>query len=252
MSYLLRGLRWRLWMAQHGRPLGLLQGLRFYLAGYTFTPTPGNIGEAARGMLLARNPLGAAQSLAIFGAERLADLFCLLLMCLPLAGWLVARTGLGTPLVLATVLAVLALLVLLLLLAKFHKPLLRRFSWLRDAWHCLATRPLVWLGLTAVAWAAQGLAVWLLCRDAGLTLEPLHAAGAYALAMVGGALSMLPAGLGGTEVLLAALLVAHGASAAVALSITVLVRVVTLWMAVAVGALALFYSAAIRHDISFR
>lgn len=250
LNYVLRGLRWRLWMAQHQRPLGVLEGLRLYLAGYTFTPTPGNIGEAARGLLLARNPLNATQSLAIFGAERLADLFCLLLMCLPLVGWLVAHLepGAATTLVLVVGLFALATLVVLI---KFHRQLLHRFSWLRDAWQCLATRPLVWLGLTAVAWAAQGLAVWLLCRDAGLAIEPLHAAAIYAVAMVGGALSLLPAGLGGTEVLLAALLVAHGASAASALSITVLVRIVTLWLAVAIGALALVYSAAIRHEISF-
>ncbi|HYW56878.1 MAG TPA: lysylphosphatidylglycerol synthase transmembrane domain-containing protein [Polaromonas sp.] len=251
LNYFLRGLRWRLWMAQHQRPLGLIEGLRLYLAGYTFTPTPGNIGEAARGMLLARNPLNAAQSLAIFGAERLADLFCLLLMCLPLVGWLLTHveSGSATTLVIAFGLVALAVLVLLI---KFHGLLLSRFLWLHEAWRCLATRPLVWLGLTAVAWAAQGLAVWLLCRDAGLAIEPLHAAAVYAVAMVGGALSMLPAGMGGTEVLLATLLVAHGASAAVALSITVLVRVVTLWLAVAIGALALVYSAAIRHEITFR
>lgn len=250
-NYFLRGLRWRLWMAQHQRPLGLLEGLRLYLAGYTFTPTPGNIGEAARGMLLARDPLSAAQSLAIFGAERLADLMCLLLMCLPLMGWLVAQIQPDTATMGVFVVGFAALLVMGLL-AKFHRQLQHRFPWLCDAWRCLATRPLVWLGLTAVAWTAQGLAVWLLCRDAGLTIAPLHAAGVYAVAMVGGALSLLPAGLGGTEVLLAALLVAHGASAATALSITVLVRVVTLWLAVAVGALALVYSAAIRHEISFR
>jgi len=69
---------------------------------------------------------------------------------------------------------------------------------------------------------------------------------------VGGALSLLPAGLGGTEALLTGLLVAQGASAALALSITVAVRVVTLWLAVAIGALALVYSAAIRQEISFR
>jgi uncharacterized membrane protein YbhN (UPF0104 family) len=250
LNYLLRGLRWRLWMAHYQRPLGVLEGLRLYLAGYTFTPTPGNIGEAARGLLLARNPLSAAQSLAIFGAERLADLFCLLLMCLPLLGWLGAQAGPGLSMGVVFV-ATGAALALVVTLLKFQKRLLLRFSWLHDAWQCLATRPLVWLGLTGVAWAAQGLAVWVLCRDAGLSIAPLHAAGAYALAMVGGALSLLPAGLGGMEVLLTALLVAHGASAALALGITVLVRVVTLWLAVAIGAMALFYSAAIRREISF-
>jgi uncharacterized membrane protein YbhN (UPF0104 family) len=249
LNYLLRGLRWRMWMAHYGRALGLAEGLRLYLAGYTFTPTPGNIGEAARGLMLARRPLGPAQSLAIFGAERLADLLCLLLMCLPVAWWLVALGGpVAYRLALGSGVAALALLVLLFV---FRRRLLLRLSWLRDAWQCLATRPAVWLALTGVAWAAQGLAVWLLCREAGLSIGMLQAAGFYAVAMVGGALSLLPAGLGGMEALLTGLLVLHGAGAAQALGITVLVRVLTLWLAVAIGALALVYSAAIR-DISFR
>lgn len=249
LNYLLRGLRWRMWMAHSGRAFGVAEGLRLYLAGYTFTPTPGNIGEAARGLMLARRPLGTAQSLAIFGAERLADLLCLLLMCLPVAWWLAA---LGGPVAYRLALGSgVAALVLLVLLFVVRRRLLLRLSWLQDAWRCLATRPAVWLALTGVAWAAQGLAVWLLCREAGLSIGMLQAAGFYAVAMVGGALSLLPAGLGGMEALLTGLLVLHGAGAAQALGITVLVRVLTLWLAVAIGALALVYSAAIR-DISFR
>lgn len=249
LNYLLRGLRWRMWMAAYGRPLGLAEGLRLYLAGYTFTPTPGNIGEAARGLMLARHPLSTAQSLAIFGAERLADLLGLLLMCLPVVWWIAGQGGpLASALLLAGGLVSLGLLVLM---AGFGRRLLARVPWLDDARQCLATRPLAWFSLTLLAWAAQGLAVWLLCRDAGLSIGMLQAAGFYAVAMVGGALSLLPAGLGGTEVLLTGLLVVHGASAAQALGITVLARVLTLWFAVAIGALALVYSAAIR-DISFK
>ncbi|OOG44638.1 lysylphosphatidylglycerol synthase transmembrane domain-containing protein [Polaromonas sp. A23] len=249
LNYLLRGLRWRMWMAAYGRPLGLVEGLRLYLAGYTFTPTPGNIGEAARGLMLAHHPLGAAQSLAIFGAERLADLLCLLLMCLPVAWWI---AGLGGPVAYGLgLVAGLVVLGLLVLLSGFGQRLLQRLSWLRDARQCLATQPLAWFSLTLLAWAAQGLAVWLLCRDAGLSIGVLQAAGFYAVAMVGGALSLLPAGLGGMEALLTGLLVVHGAGAAQALGITVLARVLTLWLAVAIGALALVYSAAIR-DISFK
>ncbi|MDO9404580.1 MAG: lysylphosphatidylglycerol synthase transmembrane domain-containing protein [Polaromonas sp.] len=251
LNYLLRGLRWRLWMAHYGRPMGLPEALRLYLAGYTFTPTPGNIGEAARGLLLARNPLSAAQSLAIFGAERLADLLCLLLLCLPVAWWLAALAGPGLVMGLMALAAVVAIAGSAVLF-RFRQPLLRRLPWLQEAWACLSARPLIWLGLTLLAWAAQGLAVWLLCREAGLDLAVLEATGFYAVAMVGGALSLLPAGLGGMEALLTGFLVAHGASAAVALGITVQVRLVTLWLAVAIGALALVYSAAIRKDISFK
>jgi uncharacterized membrane protein YbhN (UPF0104 family) len=254
LNYLLRGLRWRLWMAHFERPLGLFEGLRLYLAGYTFTPTPGNIGEAARGLLLARNPLRATQSLAIFGAERLADLLGLVVLSLPVLGWLVLRFGPGfsaTGLLLAGLTAT-VFSVVLALFFKSRIRLLARLPWLQEAWLCLASRPLTWFALTFIAWAAQGLAVWLLCRDAGLDISVVQAAGFYAVAMVGGALSMLPAGLGGTEVLLTGLLVAQGASPSTALSITVLVRVLTLWFAVALGALVLVYSAAIRHEISFR
>jgi uncharacterized membrane protein YbhN (UPF0104 family) len=251
LNYLLRGLRWRLWMAHYGRPLKILEALRLYLAGYTFTPTPGNVGEAARGLLLARNPLSATQSLAIFGAERLADLLSLLLLCLPVAWWLAGLVGPQLVVGLAG-LAVLLGVMVVALLFKFRDRLLARFSWLREAWTCLATRPLLWLALSLTAWAAQGLAVWLLCREAGLSVSTLEATGFYALAMVGGALSLLPAGLGGMEAILAAVLVAHGASAGLALGITVQVRLVTLWLAVAIGALALVYSAAIRRDISFK
>ena len=250
LSYVLRGLRWRLWMAHYQRPLGLLDGLRIYLAGYTFTPTPGNIGEAARGLLLRQRPLSAAQSLSIFGAERLADLLCLLLLTLPGAWWLLTLPGQASwlPLLAGGV----AALLLLALMLTYGATLLARFDWLRQARDCLATRPLTWLGLTLLAWTAQGLAVWLICRDSGLTLTPWLATGFYALAMVGGALSMLPAGLGGMEALLTGLLLAHGAALGTAVGITVLVRLLTLWLAVAIGALALLYSATIRKDLSLR
>ncbi len=259
LSYLLRGVRWRLWMAHYGRHFGWIEGLRLYLAGYTFTPTPGNVGEAVRGLMLARNPLGARQSLAIFGAERLADLLCLLLLCLPGVMWLfghgdVQRAMQAAPSVLVALLGVLglALAVLLGLVIRYRAALRQRFSWLQEAWHCLALRPLVWLALTLTAWTAQGVAAWLVCRDLEIDLPMLTAAGFYALAMVAGALSALPAGLGGTEAVLTGLLIAHGATPGAALSATVLIRLLTLWLAVAIGVTALLYSAAIRKEISFR
>ena len=249
ISYVLRGLRWRIWMAHYQRPLAVLEGLRLYLAGYTFTPTPGNVGEAARGLMLARQPLGALQSLSIFGAERLADLLCLLLLSLPGLGWLLSRYAQGPWLPALALVAALGALTGIVLFFKFSAALLARYRWIHQAWQCLSTRPMTWLALTLIAWSAQGLAVWLICADNGLAIDVWTATGFYALAMVGGALSMLPAGLGGMEALLTGLLVAHGAALGVAVAITVSVRLLTLWLAVAIGAIALFYSAAIRKDI---
>ena len=258
LNYVLRGLRWRLWMARYGRRFSVAQGLRLYLAGYAFTPTPGNVGEAVRGMMLAREPLGTAQSLAIFGAERLADLFCLLLLCLPVVGWVVtsgpAKSAWQSAPIFFGLLITLALSVMLAglaLLFRFRASLQQRLPWLLEAWQCLALQPLVWFALSLVAWMAQGLAVWLLCLQLGVDLSWLTATGFYALAMVAGALSALPAGLGGMEVVLTGLLVAHGVVPATALTLTVLARLLTLWLAVAIGVVALLYSAAICKDIRF-
>jgi uncharacterized membrane protein YbhN (UPF0104 family) len=209
------------------------------------------VGEAARGLLL-RQPLGAADSVAIFGAERVADLLALLLLTLPAAGWLLGRPG--APLWLASFIGSLlfAGVLALWLLFRLRQRLWVRLPWLHGAWRCLARAPWTWLGLTVVAWAAQGLAAWLVCRELGIGLDPVLATGFYALAMVGGALSMLPAGLGGTEAILAGLLALAGAPLAAAVAATVLVRLLTLWLAVALGVMTLFYSAAVRRDISLR
>ncbi len=262
LNYLLRGLRWRGWMAHYQRPLGVLEGLRLYVAGYALTPTPGNVGEAVRGLWLVRQPLSTAQSLAIFGAERLADLLCLLLMALPALGWLgwhsawsglpsgVGSWGWGAGLLVVAALGLWSVFVVAQRIVR--KPSWAvRLAWLHEAWHCLAHQPWRWLALTLAAWAAQGLAVALLCHAAGLDISAWLAAGLYALAMIGGALSALPAGLGGTEAVLVALLVGQGAAVGTAVALTVLVRLLTLWLAVALGLLSLLYSVAIRKDIRF-
>lgn len=254
LSYVLRGLRWRLWMAHYGRVFGWVEGLRLYVAGYAFTPTPGNVGEAMRGLMLARQPLPLLQSLAIFGAERLADLLCLLLLCVPAFLWLLdhsALDGMANWLFWLAVVAVLVFAGLSAVVWRSRQRLLQRFGWLREAWVCLSVRPFIWFGLTLTAWAGQGIAVWLICRALDVHMLPLTAVGFYAMAMVAGAVSALPAGLGSMELVLAGLLMAQSATAAEALQITLLARLLTLWLAVAVGVLALLYSALIRKDIRF-
>jgi hypothetical protein len=120
---------------------------------------------------------------------------------------------------------------------------------LAQAWGCLCHQPLQWLGLTVLAWLAQGVAVWLICTQQGLNLHWLLATGVYAVSMVGGAVSMLPAGLGGTEAIMTGLLMwvaqdsAQTLSLAQAVVITLVVRLLTLWLAVALGLLTLLYSA---------
>ena len=259
-NYVLRGWRWRLWMAHLGQALPWVTALRVYLCGYAFTATPGNVGEAARGWLL-KTPLSPSQSLSIFGAERVADLLGLLLLSLPALIWVADQLGYS----LWWGLPVLWVLWRLWLSSRERlkhpqettpqpssrgaRLLQKAQQALVDAWACLTHQTASWLACTLLAWLAQGMAVWLVCEQLGLHISVWLASGVYALSMVGGAASMLPAGLGGTEALLSGLLmwVAQASAQDLALGqavlITLVVRLFTLWLAVAIGLLTLLYSA---------
>ena len=64
-------------------------------------------------------------------------------------------------------------------------------------------------------------------------------AGVYAIAMIVGALSFLPGGLGSTEAVMMLLLLSVGVENSAAVSATLICRVTTLWFAVALGLFAL-------------
>ena len=265
VNYVLRGWRWQRWMVLYQRPLPLLQALRFYVAGFVFTPTPGNVGEAVRGMLPRTNPLSASESWSIYAAERLADVMALGLLASPALLLLFAefpQTAWGASgawdvwVLLAAFLAlVLGLWMLwpviwLLLNTCGQKFSPKVMAVLDQARKCLMSGSPVWATSTLVAWGCQGAALWFLCRDAQIQLGLITCMGFYALAMIGGALSLLPAGLGGMELILTSLLVAHGADVAAAAQVTVLIRLLTLWLAVALGGVCFLYSSLIEKDIS--
>jgi glycosyltransferase 2 family protein len=99
------------------------------------------------------------------------------------------------------------------------------------------------LGLTAWALEGMGLA-FLSSMFRQLHLGPTVAVGVYGVAVLIGGLSFLPGGLGSTEAVMTALLATHGYSVNEALLITLTCRLVTLWLGVAVGWVAVF---ALRH-----
>ena len=228
LNYGLRGARWRAWLASLGHPLPAKDASLLYLAGYSFTPTPGNVGEALRGVLLVRYGVPAGHALAVFVAERLTDLLALLLMALPALAWLPLPAGMGW--------WVLAAGMIGLLVLWFGRGwLMRRLPTVAAGLACLRHRPVAWLLVSLVAWAAQGAGLALLAAPFGAEAGVWQSANLYAAAMVGGALSMLPAGLGGTEALLGWGLSHFGLSWADAAAVTLLARVLTLWLAVGLG-----------------
>jgi uncharacterized protein (TIRG00374 family) len=93
--------------------------------------------------------------------------------------------------------------------------------------------------LSVLGWGAEAVALWLMLGWLGIDTGWLFACFVYALSMLAGALSFLPGGLGGAEATMVGLLLWAGHAQPEAVAATVLIRLTTLWLAVAIGGVAL-------------
>lgn len=246
----LRYLRWRCYLAGFGRRLPWGEGFLIYLAGFSLTTTPMKVGETLRGLLALRHGVPLAESLAIFVSERLLDLIIVLaLVALGSHDHALARPALWAGLVLSG-LMLLALaqprrLQRLTDMGASSQGMILRWSGrlarlLLEARRCQRPWQLgVGLAAGTLAWGVEGLAFHTLLVGMGLLDDWGLALSIYMLAKLIGVLSLLPGGVGGTEAAIAAMLHLAGVPLPAAVAATLLIRLVTLWYAVGVGALAL-------------
>ncbi|RMM28344.1 putative integral membrane protein [Pseudomonas syringae pv. pisi] len=250
INYALRFVRWQLYLSVLGHPLAWRKSLRIYLAGFALTTTPGKAGEALRGVLL--RPLGVPypQSFAAFVSERLSDLLAIVLLTLFGLSWYPQ----AQPMIL---LGLALVLTGSLVLSRRH--LLERlqvslstkntrvsslwqqlFNVLLAARQCLHGNVLLTASLLSLlAWSAEALAFYWMLGWMGAQIPLTFAVFTYALAMLAGALSFMPGGLGSAEAVMVGLLMFKGMPGADAIAATLLIRLATLWFAVAIGAVML-------------
>lgn len=251
-SFVVRYQRWRMALdAQGHRHIGWFAGLVAYLAGFAFTVSPGKAGELLRIRYFGRMSVPPAHVLAAFIFERGLDLAILTLLGIAAAS-LIPAFG-------ALVGLVLALLVALFLAScwPWFQGLLSAAaarlpgSRLRQLARFLVNgvaqtgpllRPLLatqGLALGALAWLLTAAAFTHLCHAMGLTLTWQQAIGIYPLAMLAGAASFVPGGVGTTEAAIVLMLGVLGAPLDVALAVAVGIRLASLWFAIGIGMLAM-------------
>ncbi|MBD8706581.1 flippase-like domain-containing protein [Pseudomonas sp. CFBP 13711] len=250
VNYGLRFVRWQTYLKVLGHPMPWRPSLNIYLAGFALTTTPGKAGEALRGVLLKRWGVPYPQSFAAFFSERLSDLFAVVLLTLfglslyPQA-WPMIVVGVALVAVGLVVLSQRRLLERITETVpagggKVLGLLRHLLQVLVHAQQCHRLR--LMLGLTALsvaAWSAEALAFDWILKWMGADISLTFAVFVYALAMLAGAVSFMPGGLGGAEAVMVGLLVWKGMNSADAVAATVLIRLATLWFAVAIGAVML-------------
>jgi uncharacterized protein (TIRG00374 family) len=245
VNYGLRFSRWHMYLGALGQRVPVWTSLRIYLAGFALTTTPGKVGELLRSALLVQWAVPLKKSVAAFFSERLSDLLAVVLLAL--LGLAYHPRGEAWIAVGAAGLAV-ALIVLSnqRLLAWFQRSLrgtnristaLRHVSeTLIEASRCNTPVILAVAAIASVlAWAAEGFAFYIVLERMGDPLPLALAVSIYATAMLAGALSFMPGGLGGTEAVMVALLVWQGMDTGTAVAATLIIRLTTLWFAVIIG-----------------
>jgi uncharacterized membrane protein YbhN (UPF0104 family) len=250
-SYALRYARWQWLLRRAHCRFPLLRGWLAYLTGFAFTATPGKVGELVRIRYFL--PLGVAPErvLAAFVFERACDLVCVLI----LAALAVQDPGLFMLLLafVGVLLAGIGFLVVKPRQVARLTALLRRRGHLflarmtRTAGKGLAgcsvwlvpADVLVALLLGLMAWGLGALSfVWLLAQlDVRLPFG--IALAVYPTAMLAGAASMLPGGIGTTEVTIAALLALNAVPIGTGALAAVAIRVSGLWFSVVCGLVAI-------------
>ena len=257
-NYLSRYARWdRYIRSLHRERVPAGTHVIIYFAGFALTTTPGKAGEAIRSVLLKRYyAVDYAKSLSALFVERLMDLLSVLIIVI-----LVMPSMTDSNLRTAAVLLASIIIVTLPLLHHrgFLAALTRRARRLpgrvrRLALHTLAlikssasllkNRNLyTGLALGIAAWTFEGIGLYLIADALQLDIAVGTAIGIYGVATLIGALSMVPGGLGGTEISMVALLSAAGADHATATAATLICRIASLWFAVGLGFVSLAWLA---------
>lgn len=247
INYGLRFIRWQGYLAALGHPMPTAPSAAIYISGFAFTTTPGKAGELLRGLFLVNHGMPMLRATTAFLSERLSDLVAVVLISLP--GLAILPRGL--PVVAVGLVAVVSIALALGLgdhlnrLASridaekggFLLKTARKLAiLLHEARRCHSPLPtLIATVLSLLAWSSEALAFYLVLRLLGLDPGLWYAMAVYALAMLAGAISFLPGGLGGTEAVMVALLTLRGAPEPLAVAATIVIRMATLWFAVALG-----------------
>jgi uncharacterized protein (TIRG00374 family) len=251
INYSLRFYRWQQFLARLGRVLPTGLHFLYYLSGFAFTVSPAKVGEAFRSVHLREHGVAYSESLAALFAERLLDLVAMCLLASLIAVEHVAyRPLVGGVTIIGVVLLAMACHPFLtqrlqsISAASTHPKLVRPLATLakllQSSHLILQPRPAaLGLAIGLVAWGAEGLGLFLICQGLHLNISAPTAIGIYAIAsLAGSAAFFMPAGIGGMEIVMTTLLIAHDAPLRTAVIATLLCRIATLWFAVLIGVAA--------------
>ncbi len=254
LNYLIRYFRWKLFLKKLGDDTPFWDGLLCYFSGFALTTTPGKAGEVLRCFYLKnRHGVNYPHTMATLLVERVNDAISGILLAL-----LVFYTFEDYRVIAYALLVFISSIVILI-----NRPALTLLvsSWFRfikinfvqkmiDAVPMFVEKSATLLSvknlsfgvlLGIFSWSAEAFGFAWVAHSLGGTAPVTLYMSIFAVGMIAGALSFLPGGLGGTELVLFFLLKTTGLGDAEALTVTLVCRLATLWFAVVLGLLSVVW-----------
>ncbi len=247
INYGFRGLRWHLFARTLGLPTGLLQDIRHFLGGFAMSVTPGRIGELIRMRWLRRETGWAFERTApLVLVDRASDLAAMALILAISLALSAGGIAFAVPVVIAALLAayiathprLLAKVTTLIYrgLGLFPRIMARIRAAARSL-SAFTSAPVMGtaIALGLIGWAAEGYAFHLLLMWMGADIGLFMAMAIFTFATLAGGLTGAPGGVGGAEAAMVALLTLEGVPLEVSIPATAIIRITTLWFAIAIG-----------------
>ena len=211
-----------------------------YVAGFALITTPGHIGENVRALFLKPLNVKYSQSFAAFLSERVLDLIVL--------GLVSAITVINIPGYqdLFIIFVVATLVLILLIYTDFARYCLKIMP-IKKLQNILTNLHVTVKTLlqgkqifypfisTLFAWLLHAVSFIIIIDTMGLNINTSLAIGIYFISILVGAFSLMPGGIGATEAAMTFMLINIGIDPAIAVAASLVSRMTTLWVAVALG-----------------
>ena len=250
LNYLLRFIKWNYYLKISGIRPEPKMNRYIFISGLSMTITPGKVGELLKCYLMKEHidaPISKTSSIVM--AERVTD--AMAMVVLALLGLLAFPHG-------KTVVTVVTA-ILIMVVVIFHSNYLFNFffnqlikirllkksaSFLRNfqlsAKALFSARHLVFaVGISVISWGFEGLVVYLAIIALGGEISILGSFFIVSFSSLLGVLSFLPGGVGVAEGSILAILIFTGIRTDIAAATTVITRISTLWLGVALGIVGL-------------
>lgn len=250
-NYFVRFLKWEYYLRLLEIRIPLTQSIKIFFSGLSMSASPVKMGEILKSVLLKdiyQEPISKTAS--IIFAERLTDFLSITFLTI------IGIVYFSYFAVWVYFILIFFLLLIILIsnrkLVEFLFKIFNKLTFMKilsnkvvnlygSTYVLLRPKPLLVMLLVSIfSWFFECFAFYLVLNEFDLSISIIFATFVYALSTIAGAVSMLPGGLGVTEGSLSFILINSGVTKEIAITSTIIIRVVTLWFAVLLGSIVLF------------